>query len=440
MSLRKEKQACSPASLAFSRTPPKLDQVYTETVSDNLELGSRLSLVFSDKATDQLESEKPELRLVHETSAHNMTEISPSQSMDVQKASGIIGFWKHESVKSARSQVQEQGQPQKVTKFVHEGQNDIMSLKKFLLGPGKLKEIAIKSNANSLTPRPQGTDNSGFLDSQVSNASQRNNPGDITKRSILSYNIQGSPTTADTNLLNIPLTTQESETIRSSRSKSTTKVLLSKMKTIDPRELPRLVIQSPSNVSHQTKYMNALGKKSPKGLTGNKDKKRVFKNIRVLFTTFVNTMRLIKRRLRLRYIKNRKEVYKYDPKDDPPMIQVTCRNKELVKKRNKYCKEDKKFRERELIEIQEGSKVEYFDSSGFSSLFSTKNAAPISSNGNDSQGGRVVKSGFVKKVTNKSKMHHQRWIALRSFNIYCYKTPSSLEPKKIFPLDTSTLR
>ena len=186
-----------------------------------------------------------------------------------------------------------------------------------------------------------------------------------------------------------------------------------------------------------------LGKKQGSLALGNKKKSETkkFSNIaenRVF--RFINMIRLIRRRLRARYLKNRFEVYKYNPREDPPVTRITKRNKMLVKRRNGYKKEDEKFQQMSSMEVQENSKVEVFDFMGYTSPFNNKEILKMAAGTTDLRLGRTVKAGFVQKIINNSPAYHQRWLILRSFYLFWYKFPSSGEAKEVTALQIAPLK
>ena len=154
----------------------------------------------------------------------------------------------------------------------------------------------------------------------------------------------------------------------------------------------------------------------------------------------IKTWIIIKRALKNRYLKNRTEVYRYDPRDDVPVVKVAKRNKELIRKRDRYNQEDQWFQEKNQLKIVEESSVDPFDFAGYSSLFSVKTSLKIPAGANHPGLGKTIKAGYVQKVTNKAKVCHQRWLILRSFNLYWYINPMEKKPQGVIPLPTIPMK
>jgi len=173
-------------------------------------------------------------------------------------------------------------------------------------------------------------------------------------------------------------------------------------------------------------------KSSAGGLGGQKT--TINENAKLLI--LIKTWIIIKRALKRRYLRNRTEVYKYDPKDDVPVVKVIKRNKELIKRRNRHNQEDEWFQEKNQLKLMEDSPAEPFDFGGYFSLFSVKVGLKLPAGANHPGLGKIVKAGVVNKVTNKAKICHQRFLILRSFNLYWYTTPYAVKPQGVIPLPT----
>lgn len=351
----------------------------------------------------------------------------------------IIGHWKKETNKRDLSPV---------LNLSREKTNDIVGLKKLLLNSTNTNGTLTKfdkipksdSNNISILDTPENTSkithrsalkmSSTVTNKMVSYArnTHKFNNDENTPKSTFNYNPYGIPQPSEVSSLENSIMQYGG-----SESSKTTGTLSKYFQNRIDEKSDEKVNSSESTPSRKL-FRNrnqSMKKKLPVVM---EDRENSSRAPRIPFTVFINLIKLFKRRLRQRYLKNRQEFYKFDPKVDPPMVKIKKRNKELIKKRDKYSAEDIQFHQKILQDIQDDSKMEWFDFSGYTSALSSKRSMQVPANTNDAQLGKITKSGYVQKITNKSRSYHQRWLMIRGFYLYWYKSGYSGEPQGVLPM------
>jgi len=314
------------------------------------------------------------------------------------------------------------------TRPEEEQTNNIVNLKKYLLS---------KENPGNKTNNKQNNTNilkKGSRKTSPIILNRKTNLEEAVKSNVFTYNPFAEVKSPQQKSNLIIDKKQDSETVKDSISQSI------KEKDFDSNtfeDKPRLRRKTNRVSFHAKNLKNVSFNKSAFSSTAEKEESK--KNS-ISILTFFNVIRLVKKLLRSRYFKNRKEVYSFDPKEDPPVRRVMRRNKELIKRRNTFEQQDKKFEQRVQSKLIEESGIDFFDFTGYFSYFHPKFSARVPANATHPSLGKIAKAGFVTKVTNKSKAHHQRWLILRSFHLYWYTNPSVYLPQGVIPLPTLPLQ
>ena len=352
--------------------------------------------------------------LLTEGNINTNEEFSPMSSRgNREKVTDIISLWTKETERNKNKPIK--GKPQ--------AKIDIMSLKKFLLSNEETDESALKSAKNT-----KASIGESILDSPYGNFTNRVNTEESPKKSRFSYNPYGGSTNNNLSLGMDSYRLTDTSQREGVMAKWIQGKITKKQETPFNAQNPGLV-----KSSFHGKNVEVIKNK----LQGSSEKKEQSSKLKVTFPTFIIMLKLMKKRLKARYFRNRTEVYKYDPLKDPPVKKVVKRNPELIKKRNKFAKEDKKFKERNNIDLQENCSMEPFDFSGHSSIFGQKDGLLIQAYTTEPKYGRLTKAGIVQKVINNK--FHQRWLALRSFYLYFYQGSYSSQAKEMASLPVSTL-
>jgi len=157
---------------------------------------------------------------------------------------------------------------------------------------------------------------------------------------------------------------------------------------------------------------------------------------------FIKTVKLImlfKRRLKRRYFLNRVEYGKYDSIPDPPGIKVYNINHRLLKVRDQFRRQDLLYQEQEEENLFGRCEIEAWDLTSHKADKHEK-SINIPANANMPHLGKVTKAGVINKVKAGTTRDHQRWLVLRGFDLYWYRTSLDKKAKGIIPLPTAPIK
>jgi len=429
LDLRKDKNNGS-SSIQLEADPYiKVERESINIIYDSPEWGSQISSVpFFDQIDEETEYE-----FTHRKN-HLMDESDKKHFPKHEKQDQI-----HRKTESSgsynKNEAHKLGKPK--TKNDDDEYNNIVTLKKYLLSKenpeNKKKYNESKQSNFTITPKDSRKTSPIIL-------SRKTSVEEAIKTKVYSYNpfIEiKSPQPK----LHIDIMKNESESIKDSVAYSIKDNLSASNKLSESNKEEKTKLPKRGNrVSFHAKHLRSTSlNKSPFIPPPTEKEEEIPKN-KYSLASYFNMLRIVKKLLRTRYLKNRKEVYKYDPKEDPPVRKVIKRNKELTKRRDRHEKQDKAFEEKSKNKIIEESEQDFFDFTGYYSFFTPKISVRVPANATHPGLGKIVKAGFVQKVTNKSKGNHQRWLILRSFYLYWYTSPSVYLPQGAIPLPTIPLK